>query len=68
MEKYIDGILSGFHDDEPDEKIKPVSTPATNNLFKPERLNNCRNEGLEFFIQLWRNYFSSPNMQGLLYY
>jgi len=34
MEKYIDGILSGFHDDEPDEKIKPVSTPATNNLFK----------------------------------
>jgi hypothetical protein len=34
MEKYIEGILSGFRDDDPDEKVKPVSTPATNNLFK----------------------------------
>jgi hypothetical protein len=34
MEKYIEGILSGFRDDDPDEKVKPVSTPDTNNLFK----------------------------------
>jgi hypothetical protein len=34
MEKYIEGILSGFRDDDPDKKVKPVSTPATNNLFE----------------------------------
>jgi hypothetical protein len=34
MEKYIEGILDMFQMDEPDEPLKIVVTPATNNLFK----------------------------------
>ena len=34
MEKYITGIINMFLDYEPDETIKVVTTPATNNLFK----------------------------------
>jgi hypothetical protein len=52
MGKYIEGILSGFRDDDPDEKVKPMSTPATNNCLKPEKLINCRKGELGFFIQL----------------
>jgi hypothetical protein len=46
MEKYIEGIINGFYKDEPDENIKPVTTPATNNLFKTrtnvDKLSKCR--------------------------
>jgi hypothetical protein len=31
MRTYIEGTILGFHEDEPDEKLKDVSTPATNN-------------------------------------
>jgi hypothetical protein len=34
MEKYIEGIINGFYEDEPNENMKPVTTPATNNFFK----------------------------------
>lgn len=34
MEKYIQETIRGFRESEPDERIKQVSTPATNNLFK----------------------------------
>jgi hypothetical protein len=34
MEKYIKEVFRSFEEMEPDEKIKGVSTPATNNLFK----------------------------------
>jgi len=34
MEKYIEGIINGLYKDEPNENIEPVTTPATNNLFK----------------------------------
>jgi uncharacterized lipoprotein YehR (DUF1307 family) len=34
MEKYIKETLQGFKEFEPDESVKKVTTPATNNLFK----------------------------------
>ncbi len=34
MEKSIEEIINVFKENEPDEKIKTVMTPATNNLFK----------------------------------
>jgi hypothetical protein len=34
MRAYIEGTVIALHEDEPDEKLKEVSTPATNNLFK----------------------------------
>ena len=34
MEKYIEGVFDVFLMDEPDEPVKIVATPATNNLFK----------------------------------
>jgi len=34
MEKYIEGIIDVILMDEPDEQLKTVATPATNNLFK----------------------------------
>jgi hypothetical protein len=37
MEKYIEGILDMFQMDEPDEPLKIVVTPATNNLFKTRK-------------------------------
>jgi hypothetical protein len=33
MRKYISDCLDGFQDQEPDEKIKTVNTPATDHLF-----------------------------------
>jgi hypothetical protein len=37
MELYIEGILDMFQMDEPDEPLKIVVTPATNNLFKTRK-------------------------------
>lgn len=34
VEKYILEIINVFKESDPDEKIKSVMTPATNNLFK----------------------------------
>jgi len=33
MKKYIEGTIETFLDEEPDEKLSQVMTPATNNLF-----------------------------------
>ena len=38
MEKYIEGVIDVFLMDEPDEPVKIVATPATNNLFKVRKL------------------------------
>lgn len=34
MEKYVEGIILSFTKEEPEEKLKEGTTPATNNLFK----------------------------------
>jgi hypothetical protein len=34
MEKYIEGTIKTFLNEEPDEKLRQVMTPATNNLFR----------------------------------
>lgn len=39
MKKYIEDVIGCFKEALPDEKIKAVTTPATNNLFKT-RLKN----------------------------
>ena len=34
MKSYIESIIERFKEEEPHEKLKSVTTPATNNLFK----------------------------------
>jgi len=34
MTKYIQETIESFKEEEPEERLKPVNTPATNNLFK----------------------------------
>jgi hypothetical protein len=34
MRAYIEGTIIALYEDEPDEKLREVSTPVTNNLFK----------------------------------
>jgi hypothetical protein len=42
MEKYIEGTIETFLIKEPDEKLKHVTTPATNNLFRTRDGENSR--------------------------
>jgi hypothetical protein len=42
MEKYIEGVIDVFLMDEPDEPVKIVATPATNNLFKDRNVGEMK--------------------------
>jgi hypothetical protein len=42
MEKYIEGTIETFLSEEPDEKLKHVTTPAMNNLFRTRDGENPR--------------------------
>jgi hypothetical protein len=42
MEKYIEGVIDVFLMDEPDEPVKIVATPATNNLFKVRNVGEIK--------------------------
>jgi len=42
MEKYIEGTIETFLIEEPEEKLKHVTTPATNNLFRTRDGENSR--------------------------
>jgi hypothetical protein len=36
MKKYIEGTIEEFAEEEPEETLKIVTTPATNNLFRTQ--------------------------------
>ncbi len=49
MEKYINCCINEFVDEEPDERIKLVNTPATNYLFKTRGMEKVSQRRVKLF-------------------
>jgi len=70
MKKYIVGTIEEFAEEEPEESLKIVTTPATNNLFRTQMDEKKKypREGQRFITQQWRSYYLWQKEQDQISY